>query len=40
IIGISAMYYSTTRLAQVALALGINIHTIFELETTHLYRPF
>ncbi|CAF3606759.1 unnamed protein product [Rotaria sordida] len=40
IIGISAMYYSTTRLAQIALALGINIHTIFELETTHLYRPF
>ncbi|CAF1406378.1 unnamed protein product [Rotaria sordida] len=40
IIGISAMYYSTTQLAQIALALGVNIHTIFELETTHLYRPF
>ncbi|CAF3358711.1 unnamed protein product [Rotaria sp. Silwood1] len=40
IIGISAMYYSTTQLARVALALGSNIHTIFELETTSRYRPF
>ncbi len=39
-IGISAMYYSTTQLAQAALALGTNIHTIFELETTSLYRSF
>jgi hypothetical protein len=35
-----AMYYSTTQLAQTALTLGKTIHTIFELETTHLYRPF
>ncbi|CAF2892029.1 unnamed protein product [Rotaria sp. Silwood2] len=40
IIGVSAMYYSTTQLARVALALGANIHTLFELETTCLYRPF
>jgi hypothetical protein len=39
-IGIAALYYSTTQLARVALALGTNIHTIFELETTRLYRPF
>ncbi len=39
-IGISAMYYSTNQLAQAALALGTNIHTIFELETTRLYRSF
>ncbi len=35
-----AMYYSTTQLAQTALTLGETIHTILELETTHLYRPF
>lgn len=39
-IGISAMHYSTIKLAQAALALGTNIHTIFELETTSLYQPF
>ncbi|CAF0844236.1 unnamed protein product [Adineta steineri] len=39
-IGIAALYYSTTQLARNALALGTNIHTIFELETTSLYRPF
>ncbi|CAF0802510.1 unnamed protein product [Adineta steineri] len=38
--GIAALYYSTTQLARNALALGTNIHTIFELETTTLYRPF
>lgn len=35
-----ALYYSTTQLGQSVLALGETIHTIFELETTHLYRPF
>ncbi len=40
VVAISAMYYSTTHLARAALALGTNIHTIFELETTHLYRQF
>lgn len=35
-----AMYYCTSELAQAALTLGETIHTIFELETTHLYRPF
>ncbi len=35
-----AMYYSTTHLAQNALTLGETIHTILELETTHIYRPF
>jgi hypothetical protein len=35
-----AMYYSTTQLAQTALTLGETIHTIFEIETTHLYQPF
>lgn len=39
-VGISAMYYSTTQLAQAALALGTTIHTIFELETTTLYHAF
>ena len=39
-IGIAAMHYSTTELARAALALGTNIHTIFELETTKLYRSF
>lgn len=39
-IGISAMYYSTTHLARSALALGINIHTLFELETTSLYQSY
>jgi hypothetical protein len=39
-IGVSAMYYSTSQLARAALALGTNIHTIFELETTNLYRSF
>ncbi|CAF5064565.1 unnamed protein product [Rotaria magnacalcarata] len=40
ILGISAMYYSTTQLVRAALALGTNIHTIFELETTSLYKSF
>lgn len=35
-----AMYYSISQLAQAALTLGETVHTIFELETTHLYRPF
>lgn len=39
-VSISAMYYSTTQLARAALALGTNVHTIFELETTSLYRSF
>ena len=39
-IGISAMYYSTKQLAQAALALGTNIHTLFELETTNLYQSY
>jgi hypothetical protein len=39
-IAISAMHYSMTQLARVALALATTIHTIFELETTHIYRPF
>jgi len=39
-IGISSMYYSTNQLARAALALGTSIHTIFELETTALYRSF
>ncbi|CAF1135581.1 unnamed protein product [Adineta ricciae] len=39
-LGIAAMHYSTTELARAALALGTNIHTIFELETTKLYRSF
>jgi hypothetical protein len=40
LIGISAMYYSTTQLVRTALALGTQIHTLFELETTRLYQPF
>lgn len=40
LIGISAMYYSTTQLVRTALALGTQIHTIFELEITRLYQPF
>jgi hypothetical protein len=39
-IGYSAMYYSTTHLAENVLTLGKTIHTIFELEITHLYQPF
>ena len=39
-IGISALHYSITQLARATLALGMNIHSIFELETTHLYRAF
>lgn len=35
-----AMYYSTSQLAKTVLTLGRTIHTLFELETTHLYRPF
>jgi hypothetical protein len=35
-----AMYYSTTNLAQTVLTLGGTIHTILELEVTHLYRSF
>ncbi|CAF3844490.1 unnamed protein product [Adineta steineri] len=34
---ISAMYFSTTELIRVALALGTSIHSIFELETTNRY---
>jgi len=37
---ISAMYYSTVQLAQAALALGTTIHTVFELESTAIYRDF
>ena len=40
LIGLSAMYYSTGQLVHAALALGTNIHTLFELETTRLYSPF
>ncbi len=39
-VAISAMYYSTIQLAQAAMALGTTIHTIFELETTSVYRSF
>ncbi|CAF4729560.1 unnamed protein product, partial [Rotaria sp. Silwood2] len=39
-IAMSAMYYSITQLAKAALALGTTIHDVFELDTTHLYRPF
>lgn len=39
-IGISAIHYSTAQLARATLALGMNIHNIFELETTYLYRSF
>ncbi|UJR20442.1 hypothetical protein I4U23_023573 [Adineta vaga] len=39
-VAISAMYYSTIQLAQAAMALGTTIHTIFELETTAVYRYF
>jgi hypothetical protein len=39
-VAVSAMYYSTIQLAQAALALGTTIHTIFELETTAVYRYF
>jgi len=35
-----ALYYSINQLTQTVLTLGETIHTIFELETTHLYRPF
>ncbi|CAF0844950.1 unnamed protein product [Adineta steineri] len=35
-----ALYYSTTQLTQCVLTLGETVHTIFELETTHLYRHF
>ncbi|CAF2104224.1 unnamed protein product [Rotaria magnacalcarata] len=35
-----AMHYSITQLAQSALTLGQTVHTIFELETTPLYRSF
>lgn len=40
LIGISAVHYSTAQLARAALALGMNVHSIFELETTHIYRSF
>jgi hypothetical protein len=40
LIAISAMYFSTTELARVATALGITIHNIFELETTHRYAHY
>ena len=39
-VALSAMYYSTIQLAQAAAALGTTIHTIFELETTEVYRYF
>ena len=39
-VAVSAMYYSTIQLAQAVLALGTTIHTIFELETTAVYRYF
>jgi len=35
-----AMFYSTTQLAQTVLTLGETIHTILEVETTQIYRPF
>lgn len=38
--GISALYFSIAQLARATLALGMSIHNIFELETTHLYRAF
>jgi hypothetical protein len=34
------MFYSTTQLAQTVLTLGETIHTILEVETTQIYRPF
>lgn len=39
-IAISAMHYSTIQLVKAALELGTTIHTIFELETTDVYRNF
>lgn len=39
-IALSAMYYSITQLPRAALALGITIHDIFELEITDSYRLF
>jgi hypothetical protein len=39
-VAISAMYYSTMQLVQALLALGTTIHTVFELETTTVYRNF
>jgi hypothetical protein len=39
-VAISAIYYSTIQLAQVVIALGTTIHTVFELETTAVYRFF
>jgi hypothetical protein len=39
-VAISAMYYSTVQLVQAILALGTTIHTVFELETTDVYRDF
>ncbi|UJR37557.1 hypothetical protein I4U23_030258 [Adineta vaga] len=39
-IAFNALYYSTTQLTQSVLILGETIHTILELETTHLYRSF
>ena len=35
-----AMYYSINQFPQAVLALGGIIHTIFELETTNIYRRF
>jgi hypothetical protein len=40
LLALSAMYYSITQLANVALELGTTIHEVFELETTDLYQPF
>ncbi|CAF1032359.1 unnamed protein product [Adineta steineri] len=40
LVTVSAMYYSTIQLVQVVMALGTTIHTIFELETTNVYRNF
>jgi hypothetical protein len=39
-VAISAMYYSTVQLAQAAMALGTTMHTVFELETTSVYRCY
>jgi hypothetical protein len=40
LIAISALYFSTSELARTAAAMGISIHNIFELETTHRYAHY
>lgn len=39
-IAYQAMHYSITQFTQSALTLGHSVHTIFEVETTRLYRSF